>query len=57
MYGKGCNAVAGTWAGVRAMTNIPSKEIVEETGADILAGTTREWRRFHWLKLKPEAAC
>lgn len=32
-----CSVVVGRWADVRAMTNIPSKEIVEETGADIFS--------------------
>ena len=32
-----CNAVVGRWADVRAMTNIPPKQIVEETGADIFS--------------------
>jgi hypothetical protein len=32
-----CGGVVGRWADVRAMTNIPSKEIVEETGVDIFS--------------------
>lgn len=32
-----CSGVVGRWSDVRALTNIPSKEIVEETGADIFS--------------------
>jgi hypothetical protein len=32
-----CGAVVGRWADVRAMTNIPPKEVVEQSGADIFS--------------------
>ena len=32
-----CGGVVGRWIDIRAMTNIPSKRIVEETGADIFS--------------------
>lgn len=32
-----CGAVVGHWADVRALTNIPAKDVLESSGADIFS--------------------
>ena len=36
-----CAAVVGRWADVRALTNIPEKEVLERSGGDIFGPTYR----------------
>lgn len=36
-----CGAVVGRWADVRAMTHIPTKEVLERSGTDVFASAYR----------------